>query len=194
LNGFNRIEFNYLDSPIRKRFKKIAGCCNCLSVINKVYLYTLDGFAVQNRQIYVPLRHAFNDKGFKVDMVFGILYWRFEHCGIGRLSICNQSDFVPSSAGFRWPFYHAAVKRFQNVLSGSDRISSAVPWWPCFLGRQQSSGWTIWWGFSVVGASSIVSETFGKVAHPLLSSRWKLIVGQKSDAYTIVIRCFPSKK
>ncbi len=56
----------------------------------------------------------FNDKGFKVDMVFGILY-RFEHCGIGSLTIGEQSDFVPlRQRAFGDRFYHGSVA-FQNV-------------------------------------------------------------------------------
>ena len=56
----------------------------------------------------------FNDIAFKVDMVFGILYG-FEHCGIGRLTIGEQSDFVPlCQRAFGDRFHHGSVA-FQNV-------------------------------------------------------------------------------
>jgi hypothetical protein len=55
-----------------------------------------------------------NNITFKVDMVSGILYG-FEHCGIGSLTIGEQSDFVPlRQRAFGDRFYHGSVA-FQNV-------------------------------------------------------------------------------
>jgi hypothetical protein len=56
----------------------------------------------------------FNDIAFKVDMVSGILYG-FEHCGIGSLTIGEQSDFVPlRQRAFGNRFYHDSVTS-QNI-------------------------------------------------------------------------------
>jgi hypothetical protein len=59
-----------------------------------------------------------------------------------------------------------------------------------FWGDNSPVDETIWRGFCAVGASSIIAETFGKVAHPLLRLKMDMNRKNKKKGLTIVMGAF----
>ena len=121
LKRIYRIEFDDLNSPIPQALKKGSGIGVAPhAVINEIDLNTFRLFFQQQVRKLAAHVIGIDDKGFKVDMVFGALYG-FEHCGIGGLAIGEESNFVSLRQRAFGQRFDYVIKTLQCVrrLSGS---------------------------------------------------------------------------
>ncbi len=87
LQWIYRIESDNLNSAVAQALEERGGSIHTAhAVIDEIDLDTFRLSLQQQFGKFAAHFVIFNDKGFKVDMVFGILYC-FEHCGIGSLTI-----------------------------------------------------------------------------------------------------------